>query len=191
MTTPSQHSSAGIDVIAAVHHPVRRKLHELLILDGPATVSGLADAAGERVGNVSHHLKVLAGAGLAEEAPELAKDRRERWWRALPVSLSWSIADTTGDPVAELVATVAEQQNLTHHVSKVQQWFGRRDDVDDAWARAAFSTDSWVRVTPDELDELGERINRVIREYDVDRERPGDPGQEWAYVFAHGVPATP
>ena len=49
-----------------------------------------------------------ARAGLVEEVPELAKDRRERWWRHVPLSLSWSLADVRGDPVGEAVAVAAE-----------------------------------------------------------------------------------
>jgi DNA-binding transcriptional ArsR family regulator len=184
-------TTAPIDVIAAIHHPVRRRLLELLHLDGPNTVSGLAESAGERVGNASHHLKVLAEAGLVEEAPELAKDRRERWWRGTPGSVSWSVADVQGDPVAEVVATAAEQQNLHHHVGKVQQWYGRRGGFDESWVRAAFSTEYWVSVTPDELAELGRRVNALFEEYAAVPERSADPDRERAFVFAHGVPAQP
>src|SRR3954452_7072125 len=156
---PENRIRASTEGIAAIHHPARRRLLEILALEGPATVSGLADAAGERVGNASHHLKVLAEAGLVEEAPELAKDRRERWWRASDMSISWSVADAEGDPVGEGVATAAEQQNLAHHVGKVQQWYARRGGYDESWVRAAFSTESWVSVNVDELAELGRRID--------------------------------
>src|ERR1044072_2038476 len=81
---------ADIDKIAAMANPTRRKILDLLSAYGPATVGSLARDAGQRVGSVSHHLKMLARAGLIEEAPELAKDRRERWWRRIPLSLCWS-----------------------------------------------------------------------------------------------------
>ncbi len=180
-----------IDVVAAIHHPVRRKLLELLNLDGPNTVSGLADAAQERVGNASHHLKVLAEAGLVEEAPELAKDRRERWWRPVAGSISWSVADVAGDPLAEVVASAAEQQNLAHHVGKVQQWYAHRELEAEEWVRAAFSTEYWVSVTPAELAELGRRVNDLFAEYAAVPERQADPDRHNAFVFAHGVPAKP
>jgi hypothetical protein len=57
---------------------------------------------------------------LVEEAPELAKDRRERWWRRIPLSLSWSLADVRGDAVGEAVAIAAEHENLEHHVGAVR-----------------------------------------------------------------------
>ena len=117
---------ADISKIAAIHHPLRRRLMEMLGVDGPATASQLAERSGQLVGNVSHHLKMLAKAGLIEEAEELAKDRRERWWRSVPMSLSWSVADMEGNTADELVAEAAEQQNLSHHVDKVHQWFEHR-----------------------------------------------------------------
>jgi DNA-binding transcriptional ArsR family regulator len=190
-TASPTRTQTPIDVVAAIHHPVRRRLLELLHLDGPNTVSGLAEAAGERVGNASHHLKVLAEAGLVHEAPELAKDRRERWWRGTPGSVSWSVADVKGDPVAEIVASAAEQQNLHHHVGTVHQWYGRRDGFAEPWIRAAFSTEFWVSVTSDELAELGARVNALFEEYAATPERQADPTRERAFVFAHGVPAQP
>lgn len=183
-------TNASIQQIAAANHPLRRRLLELLRLNGPATASRLSDETGQLVGNISHHLKMLASAGLIEEAPELAKDRRERWWRSANVSVSWSLADVAGDPAGEAVAIAAESYNLTHHVQKVREWFEARPEYDEAWVEAAFATDSWLDLTADELAELGERIAAVIGEYTGDRP---DDGQErkHVYVFAHGVPGRP
>jgi DNA-binding transcriptional ArsR family regulator len=202
-------TQTDVNVLAALHHPVRRRLVELLGLDGPATVSQLADAVDERVGNASHHLKVLGEAGLIEEAPELARDRRERWWRSARQTTSWTIADVAGDPVAEAIASAAEQQSLAHAVGKVHEWFKRRGSFDETWVRAAFSTDGWVEVDPAGLAELGDRINALIVEYAVappaDAGSPAGPARERsphpqtvpdesrqrAFVFAYGVPARP
>jgi DNA-binding transcriptional ArsR family regulator len=184
---------ASVAQVAASGHPVRRRLLEVLGVDGPATASQLAERTGQLVGNVSHHLKMLARAGLVEEAPELAKDRRERWWRHVPLSLSWSLADVRGDPVGEAVAVAAEHENVEVHHARVRAWMAARDgsdDYDEAWTSAAFSTDSWVWATPDELDELAEAINAVLVEFHDSHREPG-PGRESCFVFAHGVPSKP
>ncbi len=187
--TPANRRSADSSVIAAIHHPLRRRLIDLLGVDGPATASRLAEATGELVGNISHHLKVLAAAGVIEEAPELAKNRRERWWRSAKASYSWSIADAGGDPAGELVAATAEEANLTHHTEKVQRWFEDRQQYDEAWLRAAFSTESWVTLTPERLSELSGRIGDLIQEYVDDPSEGADA--EPVFVFAHAVPAKP
>ncbi len=184
---------ATVEQVAASGHPVRRRLLMVLAVDGPATASQLAEHTGQLVGNVSHHLKMLGRAGLVEEAPELAKDRRERWWRHIPLSLSWSLADVRGDPVGEAVAVAAEHDHVEHHFGRVRDWLAARDgsDIyDEAWTRAAFSTDSWVWATPDELDELSEAINAVVTEFRASHHEPA-PGRESCYVFAHGVPSKP
>lgn len=181
------------DVVTAVHHPLRRRLVEVLALDGPATASILAARTDQLVGNVSHHLKVLARAGMVEEAPELAKDRRERWWRSAPVRLSWSVADAGGDAVQEATLAAAEQQNLSHQVQKVQQWYAARDGYDEAWVRGAFSNDAWVDVTADELAELGREIQSLVARYHHASRSPAPEGEERerVFVFAHGVPGKP
>jgi DNA-binding transcriptional ArsR family regulator len=187
--TPANRRPADPSVIAAIHHPLRRRLIDLLGVDGPATASQLADRTGELVGNVSHHLKVLATAGVIEEAPELAKDRRERWWRSAHASYSWSVADAGGEPAGELIATVSEERNVTYHADKVRRWFAMRSEFDEEWVRGAFSTDSWLKLTPDRLTELGGRMSDLIQEYFEDPS--DDPSALAVYVFAHGVPARP
>jgi DNA-binding transcriptional ArsR family regulator len=175
----------------ALAEPRRRAILSL-VRDEPRAASDIARAFPDVTQQaVSLHLKVLADAGLVAEAPELAKDRRERWWRADPAPISWSIADVAGDPLGEIVTSAAEQQNLAHHVGKVQQWYARRDPLDTEWVRAAASTDGWVSVTPAELAGLGRRINDLIAEYAATPERRADPGRALAFAFAHVVPAQP
>jgi DNA-binding transcriptional ArsR family regulator len=187
--SPANRRSADASVIAAIHHPLRRRLIDLLGVEGPATASRLAEATGELVGNVSHHLKVLAAAGVIEEAPELAKNRRERWWRTARASYSRSIADAQRDPAGELVAATAEEANLAHHAAKVRQWLDLRQSYEEPWVRAAFSNESWVTLTPERLAELGSRIAELIQEY-VDEPSDGDDART-VFVFAHAVPARP
>jgi DNA-binding transcriptional ArsR family regulator len=188
--TPANRRTVTPSVLAAIHHPLRRRLLDLLHVNGPATASRLAEATGELVGNISHHLKVLASAGVIAEAPELAKNRRERWWRLADISeYSWSIADAQGDAAAELVAATAEDQNLAHHVRKVREWFDMRYQFDEPWVRAAYATERWLTVTPTQLEELSERIETMLREY-YDNPAEGDDAQR-VFFFAHAVPARP
>lgn len=188
--TPANRRAVTPSVIAAIHHPLRRRLIDLLHIDGPATASRLADATGELVGNVSHHLKVLASAGVIVEAPELAKTRRERWWKIGETSeYSWSIADAQGDPAGELVAASAEDANLAHHVGKVRQWFDMRYEFGEPWVRAAYATERWLTLTPSQLVELSERIEDLVRSYS-ENPAAGEDAQR-VFFFAHAVPARP
>ena len=194
-----------LDDLTAVSHPVRRRILEHLELHGPDTVGGLAAALGQQVGSVSHHLKVLDRSGFVAPAPELARDRRESWWRGVPRPLSWSVVDFADSPADRLLAATHERANLDHHVGKVLAWLAERDDPDGDWSptwqQAAFSTDGWGTATAAELHDLGQRLNTLVVAWAEEckaaaaREAELDPAERPervpAFVFAHGNPSRP
>jgi DNA-binding transcriptional ArsR family regulator len=178
-------------VLAALAHPLRRRLMDVLKVDGPSTVSMLAERTGQAVANVSHHLRVLGAAELVEEAPELARDRRERWWRLVSAGVRWSTVDFGDDPAALAVANAAESLNLDRQMGLVRAWYAASEADRREWGEAAFSTDKWLRLTPAELTELARQIIDLLGAWGK-REVPDD-GQrrEPVFLFAHGVPAQP
>jgi DNA-binding transcriptional ArsR family regulator len=178
-------------VLAAMAHPLRRRLLAVLSLDGPLTVSLLAERTDQAIGNISHHLRTLATAALVEEVPELARDRRERWWRRTAPTLRWSSRDFVADPAAETVARAAESLNLDYQADIVRQWAVADDDEKATWPQGPFSSDSWMRLTDSELAELGEAMTTLIRRW-ADRGLPGDgEDRRPVFVFARGVPGRP
>ncbi|GAA2755836.1 ArsR/SmtB family transcription factor [Actinopolymorpha rutila] len=178
-------------VLAAMAHPVRRRLLDLLKVDGPATASTLAQKTGEAVGNVSHHVRALAAAGLIEEAPELAKDRRERWWRRATPSLCWSSADFAEDAAGDAVARAVESLNLERQTGHVRRWADQPQSEQERWPLGPFSTEGWLRVTDAELAEFGREVMALVEKW-AEREIPDD-GQEreTVFTFARAVPARP
>ena len=185
-------------VLAAMSHPARRRLLDALTVDGPSTVGMLAARTGQAVGNVSHHLKVLAQASLIEAAPGLARDRREHWWKISSTSRRWSSTAFGQDPAAEAVAEAAESLNLEHQVKKVRAWYAQQDGASPAWTEAAFSSDTWFHLTPAELRQLSDELTDLLHRW-RDRARPADPEpssvpeveRRSVFVFARGVPAEP
>ncbi|MET7751804.1 helix-turn-helix domain-containing protein [Micromonospora sp. NPDC005367] len=178
-------------VLAALSHPLRRRLMDVLKVYGSATVGVLAERTGQAPANVSHHLRVLAAAELVAEAPELARDRRERWWRLVSRGVRWSNADFDTDPAARAVADAATSLNLDRHVSLVRAWHGADEATQAAWGDGPFSTDRWLHLSPEELAELGRELADLLARW-ADREVPDDGRKrEPAFVFAYGVPAQP
>lgn len=178
-------------VLAAMAHPLRRRLLNLLDVDGPAIASTLAEQTGEAVGNISHHLRVLAASGLIEEAPELARDRRERWWRKAPGELRWASHDFVGDEATEAVARAAETINTDTQLGYLRAWKQAPENERARWRTGPFSMDSWVRVDDAELAQLSGELLAVIKKW-ADRDMPDDGRQrDSVFVFAHGIPARP
>jgi DNA-binding transcriptional ArsR family regulator len=186
-------------VLAALAHPLRRRLMDLLHVYGPGTASGFAARTGQTVANVSHHLRVLAASGLIEDAPELAATRRERWWRLVSPALRWSTSDFAGDRGSAAVAEAAQSLNLDHHVAQVRTWFAADDEARAPWREKAFTTDKWLRLSPAELGELNDEIVEVVNRWAArgDGEGGGNeagddgPARTPVFFFAYGLPGTP
>jgi DNA-binding transcriptional ArsR family regulator len=177
-------------VLAAMSHPLRRRLMDVLKVHGPATASALAGRTGQAVANISHHVKVLSAAGLIVEAPELAKDRRERWWRLAAPELRWVTSDFDDDPARQAVASAAASLHLDRQVSLVRAWYAVREER-PAWDGAAFSVDRWLHLSPGELTELEQEILAVLDRWEQRGLPGGGQAREPVFLFAYGVPAQP
>lgn len=176
--------------LSAMANPFRSRMMDALKVDGPSTASGLAARTGQAVGSASHHLKVLSEAGLVEEAPELAKDRRERWWRLVDPGTRWSRGDFASDTAAVTAAYAAEALALQRQFERVQEWNANAATVPE-WDDAAFATQNWMRLTPAEMRELAEEVVEVLVRWSR-REVPADGVErESVFVFARGFPAQP
>ncbi|MDT0531719.1 metalloregulator ArsR/SmtB family transcription factor [Micromonospora sp. DSM 115977] len=190
MTNPDVRHVTDSRVLAALSHPLRRRLMDVLKVHGPSTVGVLAERTGQAPANVSHHLKVLAAAELVEEAPELARDRRERWWRLVTRGVRWSQSDFD-DPAARAVADAATSLNLDRHVALARAWHATDEASRAAWSQGPFSTDRWLHLTDDELAQLAGELNEVLARWG-DREVPDDGRKrEPVFLFAYGIPAMP
>ncbi|MCW2760361.1 MAG: putative ArsR family transcriptional regulator [Marmoricola sp.] len=176
--------------LSALANPFRARMIDALKVDGPSTASSLAARTGQAVGSASHHLKVLSEAGLVVEAPELARDRRERWWRLATRGTQWSAFDLLDDPAALSAAREAEALQLRRQIERLQEWMSNAETSPE-WLAVAFATQHWLRVTPEELNELAEELNEVLSKWSM-RELPDDGKErEPALAFARGFPSQP
>lgn len=177
-------------VLSAVTHPLRRRLLDVLRVHGPQTASLLAERTGSAVGNVSHHARVLQQAGLLEVAPELARDRRERWWRLVSTGLSWAEADFDDDPAAAATAAAATQLGLSRQLELTRAWLAAAP-ADPAWRDVAFASDFWMNLSREELAALGDELAAVATRYRT-RAVPDDGAERRpVFVVARGFPADP
>jgi DNA-binding transcriptional ArsR family regulator len=177
-------------VLAALAHPLRRRLMDVLRVHGPATASALAERTDQHVGNVSHHIRALAEVGLVEEAPELAKDRRERWWRLIASPLRWSGQPLSDDVAEEAIAQAVQSLTVDRHSQHVRAWFAAADEERDPWRETAFSIEKWMHLTADELGELSREMSDLFARWSG-REGSDDARREPVLLFAYGIPAKP
>lgn len=176
--------------LAAMANPFRSRMLDALAVDGASTASALAKRTGQAVGSASHHLKVLAEAGLVVEAPELARDRRERWWRLVAPATRWSRAEFATDAGAVTAALAAETVTLQRQFERAQDSLANSEAAGE-WDDAAFATQIWLSLTPAELRGLSQELIALTRRW-RDRPAPDDGAErEPVFLFARGFPAQP
>ena len=177
-------------MLRAVAHPLRRRVLDVLRVHGPQTVSLLAERTGSAVGNVSHHVRVLADAGLLVEAPELARDRRERWWGLVSRGLRWVEADFDTDPAGAATAAAATQLGLQRQLELTRAWLEAAPD-EPQWRGAAVSTDAWLSLTAEELHALGEEVGEVLARWREHVQAHEREGRRPVFVYARAFHAEP
>lgn len=172
-------------VMRALAHPLRLKLLGQLRAEGPATATVLCDRLDEAPGLVSYHLHQLAKHGFIEEAPELARDGRERWWRAAHERTSWSNADFLDDPERWAAATALQREQLRRYDERLQTFLDEQSAWGEDWNRAATNSDWLLRLSPGQLRDLLGELEQVIARYE---QLEPDDGSETVGLILHAFP---
>jgi DNA-binding transcriptional ArsR family regulator len=88
-------------MLRALAHPLRQRILWELSVRNYARATDLAGILGEPANSVSYHLRALAKADAVEEAPEFARDSRDRVWRLAHPEGFYAPA---GSPAADILA---------------------------------------------------------------------------------------
>ncbi|WP_431074818.1 winged helix-turn-helix domain-containing protein [Microbacterium phyllosphaerae] len=166
-------------MLKAYAHPLRRRMIRLFSRREHLRAADVAADLDVPANSASFHLRVLADAGLIEEAPEHARDRRDRVWKSRRGSFNVGGPE---HPVPDealgtaMVRSVADdhQDMLSRVISWTPEYLsGRATEV-----RAHFSQ-RMVRLTEAEFEAVMERVQEVITEA-VDAHDKDDPaGRSW------------
>ena len=168
----------------ALAHPVRMRMLSELRSRGPLPVGALAVTFGIAPGSASYHLRTLAAHHFVVEAPELARDGRERWWRAAAEMTSWDPAAAQGDPERWAALDVLRRAVLRGYVEKLEAGLEAEATLPREWVAASFQGDDRLDLTVAELAELRAELTTVFDRWHArsDRDRPGT---ESVWVMAH------
>ena len=141
--------------LRALAHPRRLQILDLLIADGPLTASQCATRLDDSAASCSYHLRQLGRFGFVEAAD--GGQGRTRPWRWVPVG---NHIAATGSPAersaAEALGAVIDARNI----DRIRSSAARR--ATDPWRESAMFSDWAIRMTEQELDELGEAISALL-----------------------------
>ncbi len=181
------------ETMRALAHPARIAIWQHLLLEGPATATECAPAAGLSPSACSYHLRQLGRYGFVEQDQAAAANGRERPWRAVVTSTTM---DDLNDPAAATAARLLDYSLAEHWAQARQRYVAREDEYPAEWRRAAGGDQTVLYVTPDELAELREGIRNLylplIRFSGQERPAGARPVQGVIeFVPTFGPPDTP
>lgn len=155
-------------VLRAFAHPLRLRLHRLLLREGRCSAAYAARELGMSQALASHHLHQLAKYGFAEQVE--GRDRRERPWQPLSPSTTWLGADTTDEGAS--AADALEQTLVRHVVASFMDWQGRRREPEQAeWHDVAGLDTSLLYLSAPEAATLVDEIAALCAPYISRRDR--------------------
>lgn len=146
----------------ALAHPLRLRLLGLLRTDGPSTATALAERLGVSPALASYHLRQLASHGFIEEAPDLARDGKERWWRAAHERTSWSTVEFLDTPERVAAEQALGAEIVRAHADRAMQWVWDAATWPSEWVDASDMSDLIVELTPEELKEMREELHATM-----------------------------
>jgi predicted ArsR family transcriptional regulator len=165
-------------MLRAVAHPTRNRILSELSAAGSLRAADIARLLDVPANQASFHLRQLAKYGLVEEAPDEARDKRDRVWRlADPDGMSFrtrEMLDRPGGPAAYAVF----QRNAVawgHHLVA-------RALEPEAGIRKSVSEYA-LRLTPDESDELMRELNTIIEAWRRRTQGTDDDGRTTYSVY--------
>jgi DNA-binding transcriptional ArsR family regulator len=169
-------------VLRAMAHPLRTDIFMELYSRGSARAVDLAAVLDVPANQVSFHLRTLAKYGLIEEAPEEARDRRDRVWRPASEGLwiSEEIEDQPGGPEA-MRAWRTHAAAWVHEL--IDAFYAKRDAGDEGTVRVADEIP--MQLTKDEAKQAATEVLEVLSrwsDHGRERVRGGDDEDRRLYL---------
>jgi len=168
----------------ALAHPLRLKLLGLLRRDGAKTVGELSELVDAAPGSVSYHLTTLHRFGFVEEAPELARDGRERWWRASHAMTAYEPVDLLADPESAAAGRRMRQAFLQGHLAEQLDYLDAEPALPREWVAAASAGDIIAYLTAAELAELTAEVNALAEKWARPRELASPQAEPVRFIYS-------
>jgi DNA-binding transcriptional ArsR family regulator len=148
-----------VRMLRGIAHPMRTRILEEMSAGGPMRAADVAERLGIPANQASFHLRQLAKYGLVEEAPELARDGRDRVWRVIHESgLSVNLEDLAQQEGGKAAITVFRRQWTAEAHAAIDR-ADRPEQNKDATVAVSIHA---LRLTKAEAKALAGEINDLV-----------------------------
>lgn len=164
--------------LRALAHPMRQRILMELTVRRSLRAADLADIIGEPANAISYHLRSLAKADLLVEAPELARDSRDR---------VWTLAHPEGVYVPPEVGDARDEAFVDQFLTWVGDLLMERVPKEPRASRGRYV--GAALLTKDESHQLFMELAEVLERWrehgmDASAENPNDPDRVFHYTAA-------
>jgi len=166
-------------MLKAYSHPLRRRIARVLAGREHARAADIAAELDVPANSISFHLRVLADANLIEEAPEHARDRRDRVWK--PVRTTWDIGSPDHPVVDEILGGAVITALAEDHVEMLRRVVAWAPDYVAGRAAGVHGTFDQhnLRLTESEFTELLKRIGDLLKEAEDNHDATASDSRVW------------
>lgn len=152
-------------MLKAMAHPLRRQIMSLMSDAEPMRAVDLSERLGEPANSISFHLRKLAEAGMLREAPELARDKRDRVW--VSAGEAFSIPDPDQPMSAEdewALRGYVDQVHLDLQdlIGRVLAWSAEWSSGRDPVQRAELSLGR-LELTREDMAQMVQEMSEVVK----------------------------
>ncbi|MEV7894760.1 ArsR/SmtB family transcription factor [Streptomyces cyaneofuscatus] len=155
------HKLESPQAMRALAHPLRLRILGELRRQGAATITQLAAALDSSTASVSYHTQQLARHDFVEPAPDKARNRKERWWRATADQTTWSL-ESFGDQEQHAANAALVREMLQLHVASLEEYQRSAAEWGADWAAVSGPRDYAMRLSPQDMDQMLTEIEQVI-----------------------------
>lgn len=169
-----EHTYMTSAMLKALANPLRRRITKALARREFARAADIAADLDVPANTASFHLRVLADAGLVAEAPEHARDRRDRVWT--PVHGAFNVGSPEHPIEDEVLAATLMSTLADDHlemVRRVLEWAPEYVSGRAAEVHGTFEQRS-MRLTEAEFKKVTENVNKIFAEAEAAHD-PTDP----------------
>lgn len=167
-------------ILRAVAHPTRNRILSELFAAGSLRAADIARLLDIPANQASFHLRQLAKYELVEEAPDEARDRRDRVWRLVDdEGISFRTRDVLDQPGGKAAFAVFQRNAVAwgHHL--VDTALDRDPD-----SPIHKSVSEWaLRLTPEESSVLLEEMSEVVERWRQRTQGNADDGRSTYSVY--------
>ncbi len=165
-------------VLRAIAHPVRNRILLEIEAAGPMRAADVAKALDLPANQASFHLRQLAKYGVLEEAPDQARDRRDRVWRLVSgEQLRIDIRDVSSTPGGKAAVTVW----AAHAAARAHELVDTAYSLQKPEGTTSSIMEASLRLTKEEGRQLAAELDRVVEEWAARTRAAGDGVERQTY----------